>query len=222
MPQNEHCTHPFIMSSPCMVCFNEKASSHSFTKCCVNTVCKTCLRYWFETCQQNGKPIPDCLICRKSISLVEARLVLGHPYTQPSKMPPVRLVENDELTRDFLLTYAMEGGRCSAWIIKNGGCNNMTCLCSHRFHWSSPRRHAREAGLNRSLRENQPQVTERRPVAMIPPTFTTVLSTVIWRKFLRGARFLAWCNLNFYGRSSLRAFLKLYGRSPGLLCTYSK
>lgn len=130
------------MSSFCMVCFEETPSllpSLPTTKCCSVLVCRTCLKRWFETCQQKGHPLPVCPGCRRSASLVEARSVLGYPYRTHSATKTLGNIDEDyELTRDFLSIHAKQCSSCGVWIMKNGGCDSMTCRCGHRFLWSMP------------------------------------------------------------------------------------
>ena len=152
---------------PCPVCLNDEndpaANNFPTLSCCSrNSTCKPCLEQWFTCCEISGRSVPTCPECRIAVSLEETESILGRPYVPAVGLEEVTSQTMDELTEFWMSENTRTCGGCGAPIQKDGGCNEMMCLCGYSFCWHCNQQVSRTLGYCTCEEELYRQSQERR------------------------------------------------------------
>lgn len=124
----------------CPICWtNVECSDFGRLKCsCGHGFCLSCLGSWvhiFETPKGlHYTHTPSCPMCRQTINDWDAVRILGRPIKRPPQIEFPPSPREDQLFLDWLAEQgARQCPRCHMWILREHGCNHMSCRCGQQF-----------------------------------------------------------------------------------------
>lgn len=114
---------------------------------CGHHVCRVCLRTWAKQCERRGKIRTPCPYCKEPVAGELVEHALGRPYqpgttgcsssADPRQSSGEEEDDDDDELRGWLeANHAQRCGHCGVWVLREGGCRSMMCLCGHRWCWT--------------------------------------------------------------------------------------
>lgn len=132
----------------CIICYEEQYETETTRLIaldpCGHGVCHECLQTWAEHCERQGKLQIPCPYCKQGLGNEWVDHILGRPYVPAAAYHDSD--QHDEQVQEWLsLNRAQQCGHCGVWVLHNGGCAAMMCLCGYRWCWEcqTPFDHAR-------------------------------------------------------------------------------
>lgn len=134
----------------CAICLGTSGETLNIGLECGHSYCSSCWTRHLELLRQHSRSV-YCPLCRTPVP------GMGNEGVQPQGVPEpsVWQVPAGGDTRAFMRAARQAHLKycpgCRAMIVKNGGCDHMTCRCGHVFNWSQAESVARcrQVHLNR-------------------------------------------------------------------------